>query len=107
MQKYVCVCVARRREPKSSRSMVWVGSHNLENGAVRYMGILHVISHKEYKAMSNGYENDIALIQLKKKLSFSQNVSPVKLPSVDDTFDSSSECWITGWGNVGNGKFCT
>ncbi|KAE8283557.1 Tryptase beta-2 [Larimichthys crocea] len=26
---------------------------------------------------------------------------PVTLPSIDDTFGSSSECWITGWGNIG------
>ncbi|XP_051245156.1 tryptase-2 [Dicentrarchus labrax] len=83
------------------RSGAWVGAHSLHKGAERYMSILHVIRHDGYRAVGKGYVNDIALLKLKKKITFSANVAPLSLPSVDDTFDSSSECWITGWGNVG------
>ncbi|XP_044038024.1 tryptase-2-like [Siniperca chuatsi] len=96
-------CLDEQRKPNLARSMVWVGSHNLQKESTRYMGILYVIRHPEYRALSTGYVNDIALIKLKKKMKFSQNVAPVGLPSVDDTFGSSSECWITGWGSIGNG----
>uniref|UniRef100_A0A3Q2WWA9 Tryptase-2-like n=1 Tax=Haplochromis burtoni TaxID=8153 RepID=A0A3Q2WWA9_HAPBU len=39
---------------------------------------------------------------LKKPITFSKDVAPVALPDKDDTFGPSSECWITGWGEVGN-----
>lgn len=72
------------------------------------MGIKFVMVHPEYREIGSGFVNDIALVKLKKKVTFTQYVAPVSLPSVDNTYDSSSECWITGWGNIGNGgKFCT
>jgi len=71
------------------------------------MTITHVIRHEKYRALSSGYENDIALIKLKRKVKSSPLVAAVSLPSADDTFDSSSECWITGWGQIGkDGMFC-
>lgn len=87
------------------RSMAWVGSHALHKGAIRYMGISKVLNHEEYRNLSNSYVGDIALVWMKKTLKMSKDVQKVNLPSVDDTFSSSSECWITGWGNTGtNGK---
>lgn len=104
----MCVCVGRQAEPNWRRSFVSVGSHSLTKASARYMEIDTVMNHREYRAQSGGYVNDIALVKLKKKLSFSPDVASVTLPSIDDTFGSSSECWITGWGNIGtNGKFCT
>ncbi|XP_070837890.1 tryptase-2-like [Chaetodon trifascialis] len=96
-------CWNKQPAPNLARSMVWVGSHSLQRASARYMGITFVISHPNYRALSSGYENDIALVKLKKKIKFSELVSPVSLASVDDTFSSSSECWITGWGNIGTG----
>uniref|UniRef100_A0A3P8U3Z2 Peptidase S1 domain-containing protein n=1 Tax=Amphiprion percula TaxID=161767 RepID=A0A3P8U3Z2_AMPPE len=96
-------CLEERRQPSLRRSMVWVGSLHLQKESVRYMAIDTVVRHPYYQAGSNGYVNDIALIKLKKKVLFSKDVAPVSLPSVDDAFDSSSECWITGWGQIGNG----
>ncbi|XP_028254680.1 tryptase-2-like [Parambassis ranga] len=96
-------CWDRRPEPSLRRSMVWVGSYMLQKESARYMGILHAISHPYYQKMGSGYINDIALLHLKKKLEFSKDVAPVSLPSADAAFDSSSECWITGWGQIGNG----
>lgn len=101
-EKHVCLCIcfARKLKPNYRRSMVWVGSHKLQKGSARYMAIYSAVLHPQYQAVGNGYVNDIALIKLTKKLTFSDDVRPVSLPSVDDTFGSSSECWITGWGNV-------
>ncbi|XP_039979769.1 tryptase-2-like isoform X2 [Xiphias gladius] len=94
-------CWDSRRNPDYRRSMVWVGAYQLRKGAVRYMGIKNVITHSRFQAVSSGFINDIALIHLKKKLIFSDEVQPVSLPSVNNNFGPSSECWITGWGNLG------
>uniref|UniRef100_UPI0037E81272 tryptase-2-like n=1 Tax=Semicossyphus pulcher TaxID=241346 RepID=UPI0037E81272 len=96
-------CWDRNPKPVLTRSMVWVGSHDLQKGAARYMAVLFAMPHPGYRAVGGGYVNDLALVKLKKKIAFTQQVDKVSLPSVHDTFDSSSECWITGWGNVGNG----
>lgn len=102
----VCVCVARHLKPDFHRSMVWIGVHKLQKAAVKYVGILNYVKHPDYQALSRGYKNNIALIKLKKKITFSNKVTAVSLPTVDDTFGSFSECWITGWGTIGNeGKF--
>ncbi|KAE8283558.1 Tryptase alpha/beta-1 [Larimichthys crocea] len=94
-------CLDAQRRPNWRRSFVSVGSHSLTKASARYMGIDTVMTHREYQAQSGGYVNDIALVKLKKKLTFSPDVASVTLPSIDDTFGSSSECWIAGWGNIG------
>uniref|UniRef100_A0A3B4VNK3 Tryptase-2-like n=1 Tax=Seriola dumerili TaxID=41447 RepID=A0A3B4VNK3_SERDU len=94
---------ARSDKPNLARSMAWVGTHSLQKGSARYLGIYAIIPEPKYRAVGNGFVNDIALVKLKKKLTFSDSIRPVTLPSVDDTFGPSSECWITGWGNIGTG----
>ncbi|KAM3864033.1 tryptase-2 [Diretmus argenteus] len=79
------------------RSMVWLGSHNLK-GRSKFMGIKGVIRHDYYQA--DGRVNDIAMVKLKKTVTYTEKIAPVPLTSIDDTFDSASECWITGWGNI-------
>nr|XP_046272464.1 tryptase-2-like [Scatophagus argus] len=96
-------CFDKQLRVDLSRSMVWVGSHNLRKASACYRGIIYVIPHPEYRALGSGYVNDIALIKLKKKITFSKDVAPVSLSSVKDTFTSSSECWITGWGDIKTG----
>ncbi|XP_047214476.1 tryptase-2-like [Girardinichthys multiradiatus] len=83
------------------RTGVWVGTYELEMPSERYMHVKNVIRPNDFSAVGNGYVNDIALIQLSKTITFSKNVAAVRLPKEEDTFDSSSECWITGWGDVG------
>ncbi|KAK2832755.1 hypothetical protein Q5P01_016644 [Channa striata] len=83
---------------KWARSSAWIGSHDLQKSSVRYMEIEYVLPHSNYQNKGGFFLNDIALVKLKKKIDFKSPVEPVTLPSVDDSFDSSSECWITGWG---------
>ncbi|KAM4531816.1 tryptase-2-like [Odontesthes bonariensis] len=94
-------CWDKKLQPNERRSGAWAGSHELQKASVDYMSITHVIRHPEYRALSSRYENDIALIKLKRKAKTSPLVAAVSLPSADATFDSSSECWITGWGQIG------
>ncbi|KAM6905398.1 tryptase-2-like [Xenentodon cancila] len=96
-------CFDENRGAYLRRCSAWVGSHDLQKGSERYMEIENLVRHPDYKNLSNSFENDIALVKLKKEVKFSSHVKTVNLPSITDTFDSSSECWITGWGQVGNG----
>ncbi|XP_006806281.1 tryptase-2-like [Neolamprologus brichardi] len=82
------------------RSFVVVGAYQLQKAANRYMDIANIV---QYQDLGNGNTNDIALMKLKKPITFSKDVAPVALPDKDDTFGPSSECWMTGWGEVGNG----
>lgn len=104
----MCVCVARKRRPNKDRSMAWVGSYSLKTYQGRFKGITKIVTHPDYLSLDGTYQNDIALVKLKTKIETWANVRNVKLPSANDIFDSSTECWIAGWGYTGtNGEFCT
>ncbi|XP_053195114.1 tryptase-2-like [Scomber japonicus] len=90
------------KEEDWRRSMVVVGARSLDEEA-RYMAIKHFIKHPEYRSFHGGSQNNIALIQLKKKLK-PEHVTPVTLPNANEVFDESSECWVTGWGKVGRNE---
>lgn len=92
--------LCRQPPPNMRRSMVWIGSYSLQKASVRYMGIVYVITHPDFKVSRDGYVNDLALVRLKKKITFSREVAPVRLPGSGDTFGTSSNCWIIGWGNI-------
>lgn len=83
--------------------MVWLGTHDLQDKSAAYVGIKHFISHPGYRHWNDGYRHNIALVKLMKNVTFTEEVKPVTLPSSTDTFGPSSECFITGWGNVGRG----
>lgn len=97
----MCVCLGSNPDPH--RSFVVVGAHELHKKAEQYMAITHFLPHTGYRDLGNGhYINDIALIRLKKSIDYKKEVEKVSLPTIDDTFGPSSECWITGWGDVAN-----
>lgn len=88
--------------------MAWVGSYSLKTYQGRFKGITKIVTHPDYLSLDGTYQNDIALVKLKTKIETWANVRNVKLPSANDIFDSSAECWIAGWGYTGtNGEFCT
>lgn len=78
---------------------MWIGTHALKMPSERYMSIDRIVRPREFSFNDYVAYNDIALIRLNKSLEFSDTVTKVKLPKEDDTFDSSSECWIAGWGD--------
>ncbi|XP_070778649.1 tryptase-2-like [Enoplosus armatus] len=96
-------CWDKRRKPSLARTIVWLGAHNLRQGSARFMAVLFVISHPGYRALGGGYMNNIALVKLRKKVKFSPLIAPVSLPSVNTIFGLLSECWIAGWGSIGDG----
>lgn len=100
----MCVCVPfRDPAPKTRRSMAWLGTHELQEGSLKYVGIKNFVIHREYQRWGDGYKHDIALVRLRTKVSFSEGFRPVQLASKTDSFGPSSECFITGWGNVNKG----
>ncbi|KAM6914277.1 tryptase-2-like [Lycodopsis pacificus] len=94
-------CLETYPKPNPYRSMVWVGSHELLKPSEDYMGVEYFMNHPKYRALSSGrYVNDLAMVRLKNPVTMSNKVKAVSLPSTDATFDSSSQCWITGWGEI-------
>uniref|UniRef100_A0A6Q2XM02 Peptidase S1 domain-containing protein n=1 Tax=Esox lucius TaxID=8010 RepID=A0A6Q2XM02_ESOLU len=57
----------------------------------------HIVFHPNFEH----FDNDIALIKLNPPVKFEDRVAPIDLPEPKDVFNETSECWVTGWGNVG------
>lgn len=60
-----------------------------------------IINHEHYNTETN--DNDIALLKLNSKLSFSSTVKPVCLPNFGMEFSAGTPAWITGWGTLYSG----
>ncbi|XP_075938726.1 tryptase-like [Anarhichas minor] len=93
-------CLDTNPKPDRERSMIWVGSHELRKPSADYMGVKRFIIHPMYRSFSGGYVNDLAMIQLKDPVTMTNKVKAVSLPRTDAPFSSSSQCWITGWGEI-------
>ncbi|XP_069044089.1 mast cell tryptase-like [Lepisosteus oculatus] len=57
-----------------------------------------IITHENYTQFTGGF--DIGLVELEDKVSFSQRISPVNLPSCSENISPGLQCWATGWGNI-------
>ncbi|XP_053117453.1 serine protease 30-like [Hemicordylus capensis] len=62
--------------------------------------VSQIILHPYYAGA--GLSGDIALMRLKKPVSFSRSISPICLPSASgpEPFPVGMKCWITGWGHA-------
>lgn len=49
---------------------------------------------------------DIALVELKSPVTWSDHVQPVCLPNADVSFPGGMLCTITGWGDIRDGSEC-
>ncbi|XP_044186840.1 tryptase-2-like isoform X3 [Thunnus albacares] len=94
-------CWDDQRKPSLRRSMVWIGAYKLHEAPTRYVGINDVYKHPQYRSFAGGYQNNIALVWLKKKLTDTQG-GRVDLPKANVNLHASSDCWIAGWGNIKN-----
>lgn len=79
---------------------IYVGLTNLEvaNSHTQWFEINRVIIHPTYE-MFHPVGGDIALVQLKSAIVFSDFVLPICLPPSDLNLRNLS-CWTTGWGMV-------
>ncbi|XP_062373690.1 tryptase-2-like [Sardina pilchardus] len=83
---------------------VVVGRLNLRDPILRQYAVLLYLIHPDYHEVEGTPHNDIALVQLKKSVFTSKYVMPVALPTPLDVFNTSSECWVTGWGDLDEGS---
>ncbi|XP_047426757.1 tryptase-2-like [Mugil cephalus] len=98
-------CLDKDPKPDMKQVGVWIGSYQLKKGAERYRTPVYPVYPPDhlYRDTGNGYENDIVLLKLNKKVEYSENIAPISLPVNDRPIAPSSICWITGWGQIGNG----
>ncbi|XP_053906502.1 transmembrane protease serine 9 isoform X2 [Cuculus canorus] len=66
-----------------------------DSGAVK-MGIARIIPHPFYNADTADY--DVAVLELKRPVTFTKYIQPVCLPEAGHHFPASKKCLISGWG---------
>ncbi|EDL25719.1 transmembrane protease, serine 5 (spinesin), isoform CRA_a, partial [Mus musculus] len=85
-----------------SRLSSWrVHAGLVSHGAVRqHQGTMveKIIPHPLYSAQNHDY--DVALLQLRTPINFSDTVGAVCLPAKEQHFPWGSQCWVSGWGHT-------
>ncbi|XP_054038261.1 transmembrane protease serine 9 isoform X1 [Rissa tridactyla] len=66
-----------------------------DSGAVK-MGIARIIPHPSYNTDTADY--DVAVLELKRPVTFTKYIQPVCLPNAGHHFPASKKCLISGWG---------
>uniref|UniRef100_A0A8C0FRJ8 Transmembrane serine protease 9 n=1 Tax=Bubo bubo TaxID=30461 RepID=A0A8C0FRJ8_BUBBB len=66
-----------------------------DSGAVK-MGIARIIPHPSYNTDTADY--DVAVLELKRPVTFTKYIQPVCLPDAGHRFPASKKCLISGWG---------
>ncbi|XP_032495726.1 transmembrane protease serine 5 [Phocoena sinus] len=92
-----CVHSFRLSRRSSWRVHAGLVSHSTvrpHQGAV----VERIIAHPLYSAQSHDY--DMALLQLRTPLHFSDTVGAVCLPAEEQDFPRGSQCWVSGWGHT-------
>lgn len=82
---------------QASKLRVVIGDHFLNKTEViqRSMEVRNIILHELYSRNSS-HLNDIALVELNRKIIFNRAVSPACVPEVNVT--ENTVCIATGWG---------
>nr|XP_015194998.1 PREDICTED: serine protease 27-like isoform X1 [Lepisosteus oculatus] len=86
------------------KSKVILGAYQLDssrdNRQTRSMK--KVIIHEQYSSPAKG--SDIALVELDSPVSSNAYIRPITLAGEAQAFNETSECWATGWGDVGTNE---
>ncbi|KAM7337641.1 hypothetical protein ACRRTK_003760 [Alexandromys fortis] len=93
----VSVCSFRLSRLSSWRVHAGLVSHSAvrqQQGAM----VEKIIPHPLYSAQNHDY--DVALLQLRTPLNFSDTVGAVCLPAKEQQFPRGSQCWVSGWGHT-------
>ncbi|XP_032059648.1 transmembrane protease serine 9 [Aythya fuligula] len=67
----------------------------MDKGTVK-MGIARIIPHPSYNTDTADY--DVAVLELKRPVTFTKYIQPVCLPDAGHHFPTSKKCLISGWG---------
>lgn len=73
------------------------GSPNKRVGG-QILNVKQYINHPNYN--DDNLENDYALVELTKPITFTQSMKPIRLPSADYAVKDGSTCLVSGWGNT-------
>ncbi|XP_070779961.1 polyserase-2-like isoform X2 [Enoplosus armatus] len=63
--------------------------------------LTQIINHPNYDSTTSN--NDISLLKLSSPVDFTTFILPVCLAAPGSTFNSGTDSWVTGWGNIGSG----
>ena len=82
-----------------------VGGHDLTSNEPQQEAFQaqRITSHAAYNNYRN-FDNDIALIYLDRKVTFSEAVQPLCLPDEYEMLRDNTSCVVTGWGADETGK---
>ncbi|XP_072441451.1 suppressor of tumorigenicity 14 protein homolog isoform X2 [Chiloscyllium punctatum] len=79
---------------------------NRMNSWIVTRSINRIVTHPKYDEYTSDY--DIALLELKTPVFFSDSIQPVCLPAITHVFSTTSNCYVTGWGVLGeDGELAT
>uniref|UniRef100_A0A8C2N213 Transmembrane protease serine 5 n=1 Tax=Cricetulus griseus TaxID=10029 RepID=A0A8C2N213_CRIGR len=92
--------------PPSFFRLSRLSSWRVHVGLVSHSAVRHhqgtmvekIIPHPLYSAQNHDY--DVALLQLRTPLNFSDTVGAVCLPAKEQHFPRGSQCWVSGWGHT-------
>lgn len=62
------------------------------------LGVKQIIVNPTYAGQTTS--GDIALVQLSRKVHYSDLILPICLPDASVKFPPGKLCWVTGWGNL-------
>lgn len=95
---YVLTAAHCVRRLKRSKIRIILGDHDqtvISDADAKMRAVSAVIKHRYFDA--NTYNHDIALLKLRKPITYSKNIMPVCLPT--DDFDPAGKTGIAvGWG---------
>ncbi|XP_040897054.1 granzyme B-like isoform X2 [Toxotes jaculatrix] len=96
------VMTAAHCQAKSYTALL--GVHNVHrNNEIQHISVKDIFPHKYFN--TSDYQNDIMLLKLSSKATFSKNVRPIPLAGKDDGSLPKS-CIVSGWGKTDkNGKY--
>ena len=69
-----------------------------ERGVVK-VGVSKVLPYPDYKPV-DGHHGDIALLKLKRPVTYTNTIRPICLPSADVDLDQFEVCYVTGFGKT-------
>uniref|UniRef100_W5KUB8 ST14 transmembrane serine protease matriptase n=1 Tax=Astyanax mexicanus TaxID=7994 RepID=W5KUB8_ASTMX len=72
-----------------------------DDSNVQVREVQTIITHQDYNQLTQ--DNDIALLELKEPLVFSNTIHPICLPASSHVFPAGMPCWVTGWGALREG----
>ncbi|XP_055500316.1 suppressor of tumorigenicity 14 protein isoform X1 [Leucoraja erinacea] len=94
-----------------STSSAWTAYLGLQlmnrmNSRIVTRSIRRIVTHPKYDEFTSDY--DIALLELKTPVFFSDSIQPICLPAATHIFTPTANCYVTGWGVLGeDGELAT